>query len=319
MRVENNMLVDDPRIRQPVFSPHYYHDVILVPDFGVVHYTAGDKAEDAINWFANPNSGVSAHFVVWPNGNITQCVPLNRPAHHAGYSEWGGRCDINKYSYGIETTNPGYKREGYPSDYTVYTKHKYENFNRDWIEYTSEEKQTVADLLDFLNGIKPFVDVVGHDEIVMQMINGVLKPGGKTDPGPLLDASIFRERFFGPETENLFIVSRWWSGNEIGAGGVSLKYLPSDYSPSKIWCPAGMIVKKKEWNGRWVKVTLANSKDGWIYERYLRRVESAKYKCHLCGMDAKKYSFSGTAILCDDDNEHMKSVMARYTDDFEVK
>jgi N-acetyl-anhydromuramoyl-L-alanine amidase len=45
---------------------------------------------------------VSAHFVVDRTGEITQFVPLDRRAWHAGESVWQGRENCNDYSVGIE-------------------------------------------------------------------------------------------------------------------------------------------------------------------------------------------------------------------------
>ncbi|MDQ6972985.1 MAG: 1,6-anhydro-N-acetylmuramyl-L-alanine amidase AmpD [Mariprofundaceae bacterium] len=45
---------------------------------------------------------VSAHFVVDRAGRITQFVPLDQRAWHAGVSRWQGREGCNDYSVGIE-------------------------------------------------------------------------------------------------------------------------------------------------------------------------------------------------------------------------
>jgi len=45
---------------------------------------------------------VSAHFVVDRNGRITQFVPCQKRAWHAGKSSWQGRDGCNDYAIGIE-------------------------------------------------------------------------------------------------------------------------------------------------------------------------------------------------------------------------
>jgi len=61
-----------------------------------------------LNTTAHPNLKelksiqVSAHFVVARNGIITQFVPTEKRAWHAGESAWLGREDCNDYSIGIE-------------------------------------------------------------------------------------------------------------------------------------------------------------------------------------------------------------------------
>lgn len=45
---------------------------------------------------------VSAHFLIDRNGDITQFVPINKRAWHAGKSEYNGRERCNDFSVGIE-------------------------------------------------------------------------------------------------------------------------------------------------------------------------------------------------------------------------
>lgn len=45
-----------------------------------VHITDGDTAESAINWFRDPASQVSAHYVVSQTGGIYRCVPEDQRA-----------------------------------------------------------------------------------------------------------------------------------------------------------------------------------------------------------------------------------------------
>jgi N-acetylmuramoyl-L-alanine amidase len=83
------------------------------PYLVVLHYTGMDSAAKAIGWLANPDSKVSAHYVIDEAGAITQMVPEARRAWHAGASHWAGETDINSASIGIEIHNPGHDR-GYP-------------------------------------------------------------------------------------------------------------------------------------------------------------------------------------------------------------
>lgn len=63
----------------------------------------------AINWLANPESGVSAHYVIEEDGQIIHMVDEKNRAHHAGVSQWRGISDINSASIGIEIVNPGHE------------------------------------------------------------------------------------------------------------------------------------------------------------------------------------------------------------------
>lgn len=75
----------------------------------VLHYTGMPDAASAINWLANPESKVSAHYVVTEDGQVVRMVDEDKRAWHAGKSYWRGVTDINSASIGIEIVNPGHE------------------------------------------------------------------------------------------------------------------------------------------------------------------------------------------------------------------
>ncbi|MDX3910017.1 MAG: N-acetylmuramoyl-L-alanine amidase [Sphingobium sp.] len=75
----------------------------------VLHYTGMPDAASAINWLANPESKVSAHYVVTEDGQVIRMVAEDKRAWHAGKSHWRGMSDINSASIGIEIVNPGHE------------------------------------------------------------------------------------------------------------------------------------------------------------------------------------------------------------------
>lgn len=83
------------------------------PSLLILHYTGMGSAEKAIDWLSRPESGVSCHYVIDEAGQITQLVPEELRAWHAGASYWRGETDINSHSIGIEIHNPGHQH-GYP-------------------------------------------------------------------------------------------------------------------------------------------------------------------------------------------------------------
>ena len=85
-----------------------------VPDLILLHYTGMQTGEAALQRLCSPDSNVSAHYVVFENGRIVQCVPEAFRAWHAGMSFWAGEADINSSSIGIEIVNPGHEF-GYPN------------------------------------------------------------------------------------------------------------------------------------------------------------------------------------------------------------
>lgn len=83
------------------------------PDLLLLHYTGVETTARAIDWLSRPESKVSCHYVVDLDGRITQMVPEDRRAWHAGVAVWAGETDINSRSIGIEIHNPGHAM-GYP-------------------------------------------------------------------------------------------------------------------------------------------------------------------------------------------------------------
>jgi hypothetical protein len=84
-------------------------------DCAVLHATAGSLSA-TLAWFANPNSGVSAHYVVAKNGVVYQMVEEDKSAHHAGASSFGGRENFNTFSIGVEIVNLNDGQDPYPPD-----------------------------------------------------------------------------------------------------------------------------------------------------------------------------------------------------------
>lgn len=126
------------------------------PELIVIHYTAMDCAQAAIDWLCNPEAEVSAHYVIAPDGQVTQLVAEDMRAWHAGVGSWLGRDDVNSRSIGIELSNKG--------------------------DHPFAAKQMAA-LETLLEGIMQRWDigpdgVIGHSD---------MSPGRKIDPGPKFD------------------------------------------------------------------------------------------------------------------------------------
>ncbi|MFC4291956.1 N-acetylmuramoyl-L-alanine amidase [Sphingorhabdus arenilitoris] len=126
----------------------------------VLHYTGMQSGPAAIDWLANPASGVSAHYVVDEDGQVIHMVREEQRAHHAGKSNWRGITDVNSASIGIEIVNPGHEWGYRP--------------------FPSEQMEAVARLSSEIlqtYSIEPR-NVVGHSDIA---------PARKEDPGELFD------------------------------------------------------------------------------------------------------------------------------------
>jgi N-acetylmuramoyl-L-alanine amidase len=241
------------------------------PDTIILHYTAGGSPESAIQTFKNPSSKASAHLIIGRDGKITQMVPFNIIAWHAGESQYGGRTGINKYSIGIEIDNAGllekrgdkyfswFGRE-YPENEVVYAVHRNEFSPRYWHLYTEIQIEQVENICNLLMNSYPIKSILGHEEI---------SPGRKTDPGPAFPLDKIRMRLLGTGRdvdgpENI-------PGLEmtVMADGLNIRALP-DINSEKIAKPLSRnqkvkIVEKK--NG-WAKVTTTIT--GWVAEMYLK-------------------------------------------------
>ena len=110
------------------------------------------------------NLTVSSHVLIGRDGALTQYVPFNRRAWHAGSSEYCGRTACNDFSIGIEL-------EG-----------------TDDLAYSSDQYRELAELFLALRRCYPSprtAEVVGHNDIA---------PDRKTDPGPALDWAELKRR-----------------------------------------------------------------------------------------------------------------------------
>jgi|SRR5665213_543614 len=96
-----------------VASPNHDERKDGEPDMILLHYTGMESGQAALDRLTTASSKVSAHYVVFEDGRIVQCVPEAMRAWHAGVSSWAGDTDINSRSIGIEIVNPGHEF-GYP-------------------------------------------------------------------------------------------------------------------------------------------------------------------------------------------------------------
>lgn len=125
-------------------------------DMVVIHYTAMQTAEAAINRLCDPDYEVSAHYVIAADGTVTQLVADDMRAWHAGAGQWGSVTDVNSRSIGIEIANNG------------------------TTPFPARQMDCVEGLLDTLmerHGIPP-ERIIGHSDMA---------PLRKVDPGPRFD------------------------------------------------------------------------------------------------------------------------------------
>jgi len=62
---------------------------ITRPDIVVIHYTAMQNADAALEILCDPKKEVSAHYLISRDGGVTQMVDEEMRAWHAGAGRWG--------------------------------------------------------------------------------------------------------------------------------------------------------------------------------------------------------------------------------------
>ena len=155
------------------------------PDMIILHYTGGTSAMSSAKFLVRPDVKASAHVVIGRDGQVIQLVPFNIEAWHAGKSSYGGRCELNHYSIGIELDNLGQLRlEGgkfvaecgreVPVK-EVYTEDSGEMLTY-WHDYTDVQMQELNEVCGLLVDAYPIGDIVGHSDVTSR----------KVDPGPAL-------------------------------------------------------------------------------------------------------------------------------------
>lgn len=131
----------------------------------VIHATETAGLDSPKAWLTNPESKVSAHYLIGTDGTIYHLVHEANVAYHAGESVWKGVEWVNHFSVGIELVN----------------------LNDGVAPYPEAQLAACAALVAAVcedHGVAP-EDVVGHRDIA---------PGRKTDPGAAFPWDAFRAR-----------------------------------------------------------------------------------------------------------------------------
>ena len=93
------------------YSPNFDPIVRKIKNirFLIFHYTGMKSERKAIERLTKIQSEVGAHYFIKKDGEIIRMVPDLYKAWHAGISYWGKYKFLNKYSIGIEISNPGHQ------------------------------------------------------------------------------------------------------------------------------------------------------------------------------------------------------------------
>lgn len=204
----------------------------LTPTLVVCHDTAGrlDK-HSSVNWFCSKDCNTSAHVVIERDGSITQQVPFNRKAWHAGASSFNGKLHCNNFSIGIEIVNPGklvkdgdkakaWFNQSWPTSQLEYKVTDAHGVGW-WMPYTPEQITAVTELCKALAKAYPISDITTH---------WAISPGRKVDTTPLFPLEQVKREVFaeaaadekpdpGP-LKGSRIVATSSAGETVAVGGV---------------------------------------------------------------------------------------------------
>jgi N-acetylmuramoyl-L-alanine amidase len=246
----------------------------LDPRFLVMHFTAGRSAESSVRWLKNPRAKASAHLVIGRDGSVTQLVPFNKKAWHAGRSRWKGLVGLNRHSIGIELDNAGKLRrvgDGWQTWFgrKVHATDVVEEEHPDgrvdgWHAYSEVQIETAISVGSALMERYGFSDVLGHSDIA---------PRRKTDPGPAFPMGSYRAILLGrdedeDEEELLATTTRLNIRSGPGAQNDKIRESP---------LPKSTRVVPLEQDGSWMLVDvleLPGEEDlqGWVHSRYLKQL-----------------------------------------------
>lgn len=206
MRVLDHQLCSDGGAAVPLARSPNHGGRLIKPSHVIMHYTGGASAESSIKWLCDPRAKASAHVVIAQDATITQLLPFNLVAWHAGVSSWqepNGRTleHFNNFSIGIELDNPGrlvMQPTGewwstalgrrYARDAGVSLVHKNEQRPSGWHIYPQTQIEAAFEVVYAIMHAYGIDEILGHDDIA---------PGRKTDPGPAWPMEHIRARLQG--------------------------------------------------------------------------------------------------------------------------
>ncbi|MGD9862550.1 MAG: N-acetylmuramoyl-L-alanine amidase [Pseudodonghicola sp.] len=267
-------------------AAHYIGEKIS-PEIVILHDTAGRLTKgNSATYLASDNTGkVSVHFVVERDGTITQLVPTNCRANHAGRSSYHGRAWCNAFSIGIEIVNPGrmtaipgrphagraWYGEIFDDPDSIVAMETPEHGAGVWMAYSEAQIDALIELLQALfAGVRGLKDITTH---------WYVSPGRKVDTNPLFPLEHIRARILGREdpaddaAENNSSRAPDGETVQVDAGGdtLNLRRWPS-FNPNVIaTIPDGAILpvlRDGRFGGRRWLCVLYGGREGWIVASY---------------------------------------------------
>lgn len=245
---------------------------VINPSILVMHYTAGYNAQSAISRFKDRNSQVSAHLVIERDGHVTQMMPFNKKAWHAGPSRLGAVSNLNSHAIGFEFVNIGFLKktangliDAYGGkvdpakfdDYVIAPNARVGSGEFYWPVYTKAQIDAGLAVAEALIKTYKIDAICSHEEIDTR--------GWKTDPGPAFPMKSFKALLGSDRKDEV-------TGKPYTVNTPSLNVRSG---PGTNWSVvdslrANQTVTYQRREGDWFLVNYLGSKQGWVASQYLK-------------------------------------------------
>lgn len=250
---------------------------VIRPEGIILHDTAGrlDKGS-SVGWFMQQAAKASAHLVVERDGSVTQMVPFNIKAWHAGKSILNGRSGCNAFSVGIEIVNPG-KMEKVEDGYQPWFKRVYTERDGEiraastrhhgdgyWMDYTEAQLQVVSAICCAL---------VSKYDMTFIEPHWFISPGRKVDTNPLFPLERVRSLAFGRAEGAGESANRQVNATSLNVrGGPGIEFEKMDWGPLTNGATVQVLEQDQDERGQTWSYVAAGENKGWVCDRYLSDV-----------------------------------------------
>ncbi len=284
MQIKNHRLVDAPYLQARVMGG------VITPEVVVLHDTAGRLDRFNSRDYLVTTAKASVHFVVEIDGTISQLVPTNRRAGHAGQSSYHGRADVNAFSVGIEIVNPGrmtrmvgggarawFGQEfGFgQSIHPIAEATTKEHGSGVWMAYKPEQIEAVTALLEALfASIRTLRDITTH---------WYISPGRKVDTNPLFPLEAIRSRILGRDDpaliaahEGSLAVPERYVRIDVPGSTLNVRTWPSFNPNTFAAAPDGavlQVLREGVFGGVLWRCIRFDGREGWVVARYTETVK----------------------------------------------
>jgi N-acetylmuramoyl-L-alanine amidase len=247
-----------------------------LPLFVVAHDTAGRSAQSTVDYLATSSRKVSYHVIIDRDGIMTQMVPLDRQAWHAGVSQHPGKPwikGLNRCSIGVALDNPGELTRATDGTYRAWfggawahsdVERGHRNGRDTWhLPYTARQLTSFEKLVLALDAEYGVDSVLSHHAIA---------PDRKVDTSPTLDPLL---RALTQQVEDKAADMPVGDRAIVATiGGLNLRRGPNinaEIIETMEW-NTGVTVEPPIQRTGYVFVTTDDGQAGWAHSQYLQGI-----------------------------------------------